>query len=85
MHSLFERCKQTGWCTDSDRQQYQDLCNVLYSHAKTAEKECKKVSRHTWSWMLAAAGWMVQYANEEFRDEKVEPGVTNESAFAWAK
>jgi hypothetical protein len=39
--------------------------------------------------MLAAAGWMVQYANEEFRrlknHEQVEPGVSNESAFARAK
>jgi hypothetical protein len=39
--------------------------------------------------MLAAAGRMVQYANEEFRrlknHEQVEPGVSNESAFARAK
>jgi hypothetical protein len=39
--------------------------------------------------MLAAAGRMVQYANEEFRrlknHEQVEPGATNESAFARPK
>jgi hypothetical protein len=89
MHSLFECCERTGRCTDSNRRQYQNLCNVLYFHAKTAEKECKKVGGHAWSRMLAAAGWMVQYANEEFRrcknHEQVEPGVTNESAFARAK
>jgi hypothetical protein len=54
-----------------------------------AEKECKKVGGHAWSRMLAAAGQMVQYANEEFRrlknHEQVEPGVSNESAFARAK
>jgi hypothetical protein len=89
MHSLFECCERTGRCTDSNRRQYQNLCIVLYFHAKTAEKECKKVGGHAWSRMLAAAGWMVQYANEEFRrcknHEQVEPGVTNESAFARAK
>jgi hypothetical protein len=86
MHSLFKRCERTGRSTDSDQRQYQGLCNVLYSHTKMAEKECKKVSRHAWSRMLAAAGRMVQYANEEFQrlknHEQVEPGVTNESAFA---
>lgn len=39
--------------------------------------------------MLAAAGRMVQYANEEFRrwknHELIEPGETNASAFARAK
>jgi hypothetical protein len=55
-----------------------------------AEKECKKVGGHAWSRMLAAAGRMVQHANEEFwrlkNHEQVEPGrVTNESAFARAK
>jgi hypothetical protein len=89
MHSLFERCERTGRCTDSDRRQYQNLCNVLYSHAKTAEKECKKVDGHAWSRMLAAAGQMVHYANGEFwrckNHEQVEPVVTNESAFARAK
>jgi hypothetical protein len=89
MHGLFERCERTGRCTDCDRRKYQDLCNVLYSHAKTAEKECKKVGGHAWSRMLAAAGWMVQYANEEFRrlknHEQVEPGVSNEYAFVRAK
>jgi hypothetical protein len=39
--------------------------------------------------MLAAAGRMVQYANEEFQrwknHELIEPGETNESAFARAK
>ena len=62
---------------------------MLYSQAKQAEKECKKVDGHAWSRMLAAAGRMVQYANEEFRHwknhELIEPGETNESAFARAK
>jgi hypothetical protein len=39
--------------------------------------------------MLAAVGWTVQYANEEFQHWKnhkfTEPGETNESAFARAK
>jgi hypothetical protein len=39
--------------------------------------------------MLAAVGWTVQYANEEFRrwknHEFTEPGETNKSAFAQAK
>jgi hypothetical protein len=40
---------------------------MLYSHAKQADKECKKVGAHAWSRMLAAAGRAVQYANEEFQ------------------
>jgi hypothetical protein len=44
----------------------QDLSNLLYSHAKQTENECKKVGAHTWSQMLAAVGRTVQYANEEF-------------------
>jgi hypothetical protein len=89
MHKLFEWCNRTGRCTDDDRRLYQDLSNLLYSHAKQTEKECKKVGAHAWSRMLAAVGQTVQYANEEFRHWKnhefTKPGETNESAFARAK
>jgi hypothetical protein len=67
MHKLLERCNQTGWCTNDDQRQYQDLSNMLYSQAKQAEKESKKVGAHSWPWMLAAAGQAVQYANKEFQ------------------
>jgi hypothetical protein len=44
---------------------------------------------HECSWMLAAAGWTVQYANEEFRcwenHKFIKPGETNESVFSQAK
>jgi hypothetical protein len=33
MHMLFERCNQTGLCTNNDWWLYQDLSNVVYSHA----------------------------------------------------
>jgi hypothetical protein len=85
MHTLFKRCNQTGQCND-DRRQYQDLSNLLYSHANQTEEECKKVGAHAWSRMLAAVGRTVQYANEEFQcwknHEFTKPGETNESAFA---
>ncbi len=62
---------------------------MLYSHAKQADKECKNIGAHARSRMLAAAGWAVQYANEEFRcwknHEFIEPGETNKSAFTQAK
>jgi hypothetical protein len=81
MHKLFERCNRTGRCTDDDRRQDQDLSNLLYSHAKQTEKECKKVGAHAWIQMLAAAGRTVQYANEEFRHWKnhefTKPRETN--------
>jgi alpha-galactosidase/6-phospho-beta-glucosidase family protein len=89
MHKLFDRCNRIGRCSNDNQRQYQDLCNMLYSHAKQADKECKKVGAHAWSRMLAAAGRAVQYANEEFRRWKnhkfTEPGETNESAFTQAK
>jgi hypothetical protein len=67
IHKLLERCNQTGQCTDDNKHQYQDLSNMLYSHAKQAEKESKKVGAHAWSRTLAAAGRTVQYANKEFQ------------------
>jgi hypothetical protein len=89
MHKLLEQCNQTGWCTNDDQCKYQDLSNMLYSHAKQAEKESKKVGAHSWSWMLAAAGQTVQYANKGFwcwKNHKfIKPGETNESAFTQAK
>jgi hypothetical protein len=42
MHKLFERCNRTGRCTDDDRWLYQDLSNLLYSHAKQTEKNVRR-------------------------------------------
>jgi hypothetical protein len=42
MRTLFEWCNQTGRCTDNDRQQYQDLSNLLYSHTKQTEKNVRR-------------------------------------------
>jgi hypothetical protein len=42
MHKLFERCNQTGLCTNDNRRLYQNLSKVLHSHANQAEKESKK-------------------------------------------
>lgn len=62
---------------------------MLYQNAKQAEQDCKKVGGYAWSRMLAAAGRMVQYANEEFQQwknhELIAPGETNEAAFERAK
>jgi hypothetical protein len=49
MHKLLEQCNQTGQCINNDQHQYQDLSNMLYSHAKQAEKESKKAGAHSWS------------------------------------
>jgi hypothetical protein len=77
-HKLFKCCDWTGCCTDENWWQNQDLSNMLYTHVKQAKKECKKVSPHAWSCMLAAAGQVVQYASEEFwrwkNHELIKPG-----------
>jgi hypothetical protein len=90
MRDLYDLCESTNQCSNTDRQQFQNIAKQMYTNAKQVEEQCKSAGSFAWSSMLTAAGLAVQLANQELRQllQGNVPTISDEtqtSAIARAK